>query len=44
MDTGAWQARVHGVPRVGYNLATKPPPPTSTRGLHKVFFELREEW
>ena len=26
MDRGAWQATVHGVTRVGYNLATKPPP------------------
>ena len=25
-DTGAWQATVHGVARVGHNLATKPPP------------------
>ena len=23
MDRGAWQATVHGVPRVGYNIATK---------------------
>ena len=27
MDRGAWQATVHGVVRLGYNLATKPPPP-----------------
>ena len=27
MDTGARQATVHGVARVGHNLATKPPPP-----------------
>ena len=27
MDRGAWQAIVHGVTRVGYNLVTKPPPP-----------------
>ena len=27
MDRGAWQATVHVVPRVGHNLATKPPPP-----------------
>ena len=27
MDRGAWQATVHGVARVGHNLATKPPPP-----------------
>ena len=25
MDRGAWWATVHGVTRVGYNLATKPP-------------------
>ena len=27
MDKGAWQATVHGVTRVGHDLATKPPPP-----------------
>jgi len=26
-DRGTWWAAVHGVPRVGHNLATKPPPP-----------------
>ena len=26
MDRGAWQAMVHGVARVGHNLAIKPPP------------------
>ena len=26
MDRGAWQPTVHGVPRVGHDLATKPPP------------------
>ncbi|KAB0382512.1 hypothetical protein FD755_004429, partial [Muntiacus reevesi] len=25
MDRGAWQASVHGVTRVGHDLATKPP-------------------
>ena len=25
MDRGAWGATVHGVSRVGHNLATKPP-------------------
>ena len=25
MDREAWQATVHGVARVGHNLATKPP-------------------
>ena len=28
MDRGAWQATVHGVTRVGDDLATKPPPTT----------------
>ena len=27
MDRGAWQATVHGVARIGHDLATKPPPP-----------------
>ena len=26
-DRGAWQATIHGVARVGHDLATKPPPP-----------------
>ena len=26
MDRGAWQAAVHGVTRVGHDLASKPPP------------------
>ena len=26
MDRGAWQAAVHGVAKVGHDLATKPPP------------------
>ena len=26
MDGGAWQATVHGVARVGHDLATEPPP------------------
>ena len=26
VDRGAWKVTVHGVARVGYNLATKPPP------------------
>jgi len=25
MDRGAWQATVHGIARVGHDLATKPP-------------------
>ena len=27
MDRGAWRATVHGVARVGHDLATKSPPP-----------------
>ena len=27
MDSGAWQATVHGVTRIGHDLVTKPPPP-----------------
>ena len=27
MDRGDWRATVHGVPRVGHDLVTKPPPP-----------------
>jgi len=27
INRGAWQAAVHGVTRVGHDLATKPPPP-----------------
>ena len=30
MDRGAWQATVHGVARVGHNIATKPPPPPNS--------------
>ena len=30
MDRGAWWAIVHGVARVGHDLATKPPPPPFT--------------
>ena len=29
MDKGVWQATVHGVGRVGYDLVTKPPPAVS---------------
>ena len=31
MDRGVWQAPVHGVTRVGHDLATKPPQTTATR-------------
>ena len=33
MDTGAWRATVHGVPRVGHDLAAKPPPPGTRRSV-----------
>ena len=38
MDKGAWQATVHGLARVGHNLATKPPPPISLPGVlsHRI--------
>ena len=32
MDRGAWRATLHGVARVGHDLATKPPSP----GYQKV--------
>ena len=31
MERGAWQATVHGVIRVGHDLATKPPPTTTQK-------------
>ena len=34
MDSGAWQATVRGVTRVGHDLVTKPPP--------RVLFHVRE--
>ena len=41
MDRGAWQATVHGVIRVGHDLATKQPPPSVVLStftlLHKRF-------
>ena len=36
MDRGAWRATVHGVARVGHDLATKPPPDVSNRGYSKL--------
>ena len=35
MDRGAWQATVHGVTRIRYNLTTKPPPLT-TEGVDSL--------
>jgi len=33
MDRGAWWATVHGVTRVGHNLATKPLSPPEGRAV-----------
>ena len=37
MDRVTWQGTVHGVTRVGYDLATKPPPKESECGFFFVF-------
>ena len=37
VDREAWYAAVHGVTRVGYNLATKPPPSPRERKEVKMF-------
>ena len=34
MDIGAWYATVHGVARVGHDLAAKRPPPYNSILLH----------
>ena len=39
-DRGAWRATVHGVTRVGHDLATKPP--TTTKGWNNV--NKRKHW
>ena len=36
MERGAWWATVHGVARVGHDLATKPPPGASFSSWHIV--------
>ena len=36
MDRGAWQATVHGVPRIRHNLVTKPPPPRTYSIFHII--------
>ena len=36
MDRGAWQATVHGVARVGHDLATKPPPKFSFKNEREI--------
>ena len=37
MDRGTWQATVHGVARVGHNLGTKPPLPTTVNIFSGLF-------
>jgi len=37
MDRGAWQATVHGAPRVEHRLATKPLPPILLITWYSVF-------
>ena len=37
--TGAWQATVHGVERVGHNLAITPPPPIKKCRIYDVLFK-----
>ena len=40
MDRGVWRATVHGITRVGHDLATKPPPCMSVyRKGHKLTLE-----
>ena len=47
---GVWRARVHGVARVGHNLATKPPLPASQAAVrfssfpHLLTFSSVEQW
>ena len=41
VDRGAWRAMVHGVARVGHDLATKPPPLPPPCMLSKYMFPLR---
>ena len=38
MDRGAWWATVHGVTRVGHDLATKPPPPPPPWYIKNIFY------
>ena len=40
MDREAWRAAIHGVARVGHDLATKPPPPPPYSYLRIVSFRL----
>ena len=42
MDRGTWWATVHGVARVGHDLATKPPHPSFPFGNRKFVFYVCE--
>ena len=44
MDRGAWQATVHGVTRVGHDLATKWPPPPHYNTIQSSFTALKPLW
>ena len=50
MDRGAWQALVHGVTRIGHDLAIKPPPHIFLYGASPVaqmiknLPEIQETW
>ena len=37
MDRGAWHVTVHGVSRVGHDLATKPPPLNIKKIRYSIF-------
>ena len=39
MDREAWQAIVHGLPRVGHNLVTKPAPPVQEIWVQSLGWE-----
>ena len=44
MDRGAWWAAIHGVTRVGHDLATSPPPPKRNYNLWPRLFCLFLSW
>ena len=43
MDRGAWRATLHGVTSVGYNLATKLPPPPAHWNLKKSLHSNKDQ-
>ena len=45
MDRGAWQDTVHGVTRVGHDLATKPPPRSGQQLANlQNYFNFLPQW